>query len=42
VELDRDKGAIEISPPGAEFGGLQPTVILSPSSGPGPESCQCV
>src|SRR4051812_30866070 len=34
VELDREDGAIEIGPPGAGFGGLQPTIILSPSSNP--------
>ena len=32
VELDREDGAIEIGPPDAGFGGLQPTIILSPSS----------
>lgn len=34
VELDREDGAIEIGPPGVGFGGLQATVILSPSSDP--------
>ncbi|MBT2530936.1 VOC family protein [Arthrobacter sp. ISL-48] len=34
VELDREDGAIEIGPPVAGFGGLQPTIILSPSSDP--------
>jgi len=34
VELERDEGAIEIGPPDAGFGGLQPTIILSPSSDP--------
>lgn len=34
VELDREDGAIEIGPPDAGFGGLQPTIILSPSSDP--------
>ncbi|MFE4541699.1 VOC family protein [Arthrobacter sp. NPDC056727] len=34
VELDREDGYIEIGPPGAGFGGLQPTIILSPSSNP--------
>ncbi|MGW1813670.1 VOC family protein [Streptomyces sp. NPDC002125] len=35
VELDReDDGSIEIGPPGAGFGGPQPTLVLSPSSGP--------
>ncbi|WP_402463849.1 VOC family protein [Isoptericola aurantiacus] len=34
VELDRDEGAIEIGPPGTGFGGLQPTLILSPGSDP--------
>ncbi|MFE5837201.1 VOC family protein [Arthrobacter sp. NPDC056493] len=34
VELDREGGSIEIGPPGAGFGGLQPTIILSPSSNP--------
>jgi catechol 2,3-dioxygenase-like lactoylglutathione lyase family enzyme len=33
VELGREDGAIEIGPP-AGFGGLQPTIILSPSSNP--------
>lgn len=33
VELDREDGAIEIGP-AAGFGGLQPTIILSPSSNP--------
>ncbi|AGP57942.1 VOC family protein [Streptomyces rapamycinicus] len=38
VELDReDDGSIEIGPPGAGFGGLQPTLVLSPSSDPRPE-----
>ena len=36
VELDREDGAIEIGPPVAGFGGLQPTIILSPSSNPRP------
>ena len=35
VELGReDDGSIEIGPPDAGFGGLQPTLILSPSSEP--------
>ena len=34
VELDREDGSIEIGPPGTGFGGLQPTIILSPSSNP--------
>ncbi|MEU3460785.1 VOC family protein [Streptomyces sp. NPDC006733] len=35
VELGReDDGSIEIGPPGAGFGGAQPTLILSPSSDP--------
>jgi catechol 2,3-dioxygenase-like lactoylglutathione lyase family enzyme len=33
IELDREGGAIEIGPP-AGFGGLQPTIILSPSADP--------
>lgn len=33
VELDRDEYGIEIGPPGGS-GGLQPTIILSPSSDP--------
>ncbi|GAA3639380.1 VOC family protein [Streptomyces iranensis] len=38
VELDReDDGSIEIGPPDAGFGGLQPTLVLSPSSDPRPE-----
>ncbi|MEV0933599.1 VOC family protein [Streptomyces phaeochromogenes] len=35
VELDReDDGSIEIGPPDVGFGGLQPTLVLSPSSDP--------
>jgi catechol 2,3-dioxygenase-like lactoylglutathione lyase family enzyme len=35
VELGReDDGSIEIGPPGAGFGGPQPTLILSPTSDP--------
>ncbi|WP_454043845.1 VOC family protein [Cellulosimicrobium sp. Marseille-Q8652] len=34
VELDRDDESIEIGPPGAGFGGLQPTLILSRTSDP--------
>ncbi|AUH44561.1 VOC family protein [Streptomyces sp. CMB-StM0423] len=35
VELDRDDdGTIEIGPPDAGFGGLQPTLVLSASSEP--------
>ncbi|MDK1473986.1 VOC family protein [Streptomyces sp. 549] len=35
VELDReDDRSIEIGPPAVGFGGLQPTLILSPSSDP--------
>ena len=35
VELGReDDGSIEIGPPDVGFGGLQPTLILSPSSDP--------
>lgn len=33
VELARDEDGIEIGPPGG-FGGLQPTIILSPSTDP--------
>jgi catechol 2,3-dioxygenase-like lactoylglutathione lyase family enzyme len=36
VELDREDGAIEIGPPDVGFGGLQPTLILGPSSDPRP------
>lgn len=37
VELDREEdGSIEIGPPDAGFGGLQPTLILSPSTDPKP------
>jgi catechol 2,3-dioxygenase-like lactoylglutathione lyase family enzyme len=37
VELGREEdGSIEIGPPGAGFGGPQPTLILSPSSDPRP------
>jgi len=34
VELGREDRAIEIGPADAGFGGLQPTIILSPSSDP--------
>ncbi|WP_405389327.1 VOC family protein [Streptomyces sp. NBC_01102] len=35
VELGReDDGSIEIGPPDAGFGGLQPTLVLSPGSTP--------
>ncbi|GAA3216920.1 VOC family protein [Oerskovia jenensis] len=34
VELGREEGAIEIGPAGVGFGGLQPTIILSPSDDP--------
>jgi catechol 2,3-dioxygenase-like lactoylglutathione lyase family enzyme len=34
VELDRDEGSIEIGPAEAGFGGLQPTLVLSPSAEP--------
>ena len=35
VVLDReDDGSIEIGPPDAGFGGLQPTLVLSPSTYP--------
>src|ERR1700722_19524033 len=35
VELGReDDGSIEIGPPGAGFGGLQPTPVISPRSDP--------
>lgn len=35
VELGREEdGGIEIGPPGAGFGGPQPTLILSPGGGP--------
>ncbi|MEU5152905.1 VOC family protein [Glycomyces sp. NPDC021274] len=37
VELDREPdGSIEIGPAGVGFGGLQPTLILSPSTDPKP------
>ncbi|MFF7381767.1 VOC family protein [Streptomyces griseoluteus] len=37
VELGReDDGSIEIGPPGAGFGGPQPTLVLSPSADPRP------
>ncbi|GAA2138633.1 VOC family protein [Glycomyces algeriensis] len=37
VELDREEdGSIEIGPAGVGFGGLQPTLILSPSTDPKP------
>ena len=34
VELERDESGIEIGPPDAGFGGLQPTIILSRSDEP--------
>ncbi|WP_432247575.1 VOC family protein [Streptomyces sanyensis] len=35
VELGREEdGSIEIGPPGAGFGGPQPTLVLSPGGGP--------
>ena len=34
VELGREEGAIEIGPADVGFGGLQPTIILSPSDDP--------
>ncbi len=37
VELDREGGSIEIGPPVAGFGGLQPTMILSPQPEPKPQ-----
>ncbi|MEW2130691.1 VOC family protein [Streptomyces sp. NPDC005435] len=37
VELGREgDGSIEIGPPGAGFGGAQPTLVLSPSTDPRP------
>ncbi|MGW3111467.1 VOC family protein [Streptomyces sp. NPDC001091] len=37
AELGReDDGSIEIGPPGAGFGGPQPTLVLSPSADPRP------
>ncbi|WP_405677186.1 VOC family protein [Streptomyces sp. NBC_01511] len=37
VELGReDDGSIEIGPPGAGYGGPQPTLVLSPSGDPRP------
>jgi hypothetical protein len=37
VELGREPdGGVEIGPPGVGFGGLQPTLILSPSTDPKP------
>jgi len=38
VELERIDGSIEIGPPGTGFGGLQPTIVLSPN--PIPKSGQ--
>ena len=35
-ELSREDGEIEIGPAGVGFGGLQPTLILSPSTDPKP------
>ncbi|WP_413760217.1 VOC family protein [Streptomyces sp. MMBL 11-3] len=38
VELGReDDGSIEIGPPGAGFGGPQPTLVLSPTDDPRPK-----
>ncbi|MFF2622308.1 VOC family protein [Oerskovia jenensis] len=34
VELGREEGAIEIGPADNGFGGLQPTLVLSPSDDP--------
>ena len=34
VELSREDGWIEIGPPGVGFGGLQPTIVLSPTTDP--------
>ncbi|MBE7700613.1 VOC family protein [Oerskovia sp. Sa1BUA8] len=34
VELGREDGAIEIGPADVGFGGLQPTIVLSPSDDP--------
>jgi hypothetical protein len=34
VVLDRDEGSVEIGPEEAGFGGLQPTIVLSPSDAP--------
>jgi hypothetical protein len=34
VELERVEGSIEIGPPGAGFGGLQPTIAFSACSSP--------
>jgi catechol 2,3-dioxygenase-like lactoylglutathione lyase family enzyme len=36
VELEQLEGSFEIGPPGAGFGGPQPTIVLSPSSNPRP------
>jgi catechol 2,3-dioxygenase-like lactoylglutathione lyase family enzyme len=36
VELERAEDSIEIGPPGAGFGGAQPTIILSLSQDPRP------
>ncbi|MFJ5231049.1 VOC family protein [Kitasatospora sp. NPDC088391] len=37
VELDREPdGSIEIGPPGASFGGPQPTLVFGPSADPRP------
>lgn len=34
VELDRSEDGIEIGPPEAGFGGLQPTIVFNPSALP--------
>jgi catechol 2,3-dioxygenase-like lactoylglutathione lyase family enzyme len=34
VVLDRDEGSVEIGPEEAGFGGLQPTIVLSPTDAP--------
>jgi catechol 2,3-dioxygenase-like lactoylglutathione lyase family enzyme len=34
AELNRSEGSIEIGPPGAGFGGPQPTIVFNPSAEP--------
>jgi hypothetical protein len=37
VELGRDEDSIEIGPAEAGFGGLQPTIVFSPTTDPRPD-----
>ena len=42
VELDRSADNVEIGPQDSGFGGLQPTMILQSSSGPGTGKLACM